>query len=304
MTPAPVALFAYCRPDHLRKTLNAIRANPGAADTELFLFSDAADPDSEQVAAVEEVRQGLRNVDGFARIHRIEREKRLGLAGSILSGVSQVLETHGRVIVLEDDIVTHPAFLRYMNGALESYENDSRILSISASMPHRWRMRVPKQYPHDVWLSLRNLSTGWGTWLEDWNTVDWDVRDFETFRGDREAQRRFNRGGPDLSPAFLRAMEQHLDLWAARFSYAHFRQGKFSLLPRHSYARHIGYDGTGTNTFRNPYHRFDTVSSAISEPSFPANLMPDTDLQRRFRSAFRTQGWIERLRYGRSTQSY
>lgn len=304
MTLAPVALFAFCRPVHLQRTLEALKANPESRQTELYLFSDAAAPGSPLEPLVSEVRRILRSVDEFAAIHLVEREKPLGLAGSILSGVNQVLASHDRVIVLEDDILTHPAFLRYMNGALSAYHSHSNILSVSASMPHRLRMRIPKKYPHDVWLSLRNLSTGWGTWAGDWQTVDWAVRDFEAFRRDPDAQRDFNRGGPDLSPAFLRAMEQNLDLWAARFSYSHYRQGKYSVLPRHSFARHIGYDGSGTNTFWNPFHRLDGFMTVNEPLVFPPDLKPDADLQRRFRRAFRTQGWIETLRHRRSKPSY
>lgn len=292
MVSAPAALFAYQRPDHLRKTLEALARNFGAEDTPLIVYSDASDhPDTEE--NVREVRRFLKTVRGFKSVRIVERESRHGLAGNILSGVSEVLDAFGRVIVLEDDLVTHPAFLRYMNGALKSYTDDSRILSVSGSMPHRFRMRVPKRYPHDVWLSRRNLSAGWGTWAEKWSTVDWSVESLETFRNDPNAQRRFNLGGPDLTPAFLNAMDQGLDLWAARFSYAHFASGRFSLLPRRSYVRHIGYDGSGMNTFRNPFHVLDSHRDAVEAPVFPKHLEADTELQERFRNAFRSQGWIE-----------
>lgn len=292
MEPAPAVLFTYQRPHHLRKTLAALAGNYGANETPLIVFSDASDhPDTAE--GVQQVRDLLKTVRGFKEVRICERPERFGLANNILSGVTEVLEDYGRVIVLEDDLVTHPAFLRYMNGALNAYTNDSRILSVSASMPHRFRMRVPKRWPHDVWLSLRNLSTGWGTWREKWETVDWEIKTLETFRKDSAAHERFNLGGPDLTPAFLNAMDLGKDLWAARFSYAHFESGRYSVLPRRSYVRHIGYDGSGMNTFHNPYHRLDRIDDAVDAPVFPERLEPDEDLQRRFRRAFRTQGWIE-----------
>lgn len=293
MSLAPIALFTYRRPEHLRKTLRALKQNPEANLTPLIAFSDASDQ-PETTVAVQEVRQVLHETDGFASVQIVERESRFGLAKNILSGVTEVLEKFGRVIVLEDDLVTHPAFLRFMNGALNTYTNDPRILSVSAAMPHRFRMKVPNTYPHDVWLSLRNLSTGWGTWSEKWTGVDWEIQDLESFRNDPVAWRRFNLGGADLTPAFLNAMDLDRDLWAARFSYAHFISGRYSVLPRVSYVKHIGYDGSGMNTFWNPYHKLDSLDGAISNPSFPEHLEMNAKLQRRFRNAFRAQAWIER----------
>lgn len=293
--PAPAVLFTYRRPDHVRKTLAALRQNPEAENTPLIVYSDASDhPETDD--PVRRVREILHSVEGFREVRIHEREIRCGLARNILGGVTEVLEEFGRAIVLEDDLITHPAFLRYMNNALTSYEHDSRILSISASMPHRFRMRVPERYPHDVWLSRRNLSAGWGTWRNKWATVDWDLRDLDAFRNDPDAQRRFNLGGPDLTPALLNAVDRSQDLWAARFSYAHFVSGRFSVLPRRSYVKHIGYDGSGMNAFRNPFHRLDRFGDAVEEPVFPERLNVDAELQRQFRNAFRTQGWIEHLR--------
>jgi hypothetical protein len=293
--PAPAVLFTYRRPEHVRKTLEALKQNPEAKDTQLIVYSDASDQ-PETAEDVRRVREILHTTNGFRGVRIHERKTRYGLAKNILSGVSEVLEEFGKVIVLEDDLITHPAFLRYMNGALNTYTSDSRILSVSASMPHRLRMRVPKRYPQDVWLSRRNLSTGWGTWRDKWTTVDWEIGDLETFRNDPDAQRRFNLGGADLTPAFLNAMDLGLDLWAARFSYAHFVSGRFSVLPRRSYVKHIGYDGSGMNAFRNPFHWLDRFGDAVEHPVFPETLDVDEDLQRRFRNAFRSQGWIEQLR--------
>ena len=58
------------------------------------------------------------------RVHIIEREKNYGLARSIIDGVTTQVNAYGRTIVLEDDLVTAPYFLQFMNSALEMYKDE------------------------------------------------------------------------------------------------------------------------------------------------------------------------------------
>ncbi len=130
MTCAPVALFVYNRPDHTRQTIEALLANPLANQTPLHVFSDAPRNESASLA-VAEVRSYIRSIAGFKSVTIIERETNFGLARSIIDGVTALSEECGRVIVMEDDLITSPHFLSYMNDALTHYENeDLKFLNI------------------------------------------------------------------------------------------------------------------------------------------------------------------------------
>ena len=130
MIRAPIALFVYNRPRHTRSTLQALRANALASQSDLFVFSDAARK-PEAAAGVEEVRQLLRSIDGFKSVAVVERTSNLGLAASITEGLNELCGRYGRAIVLEDDLATSPHFLDYMNAALERYEPEDRVMQIS-----------------------------------------------------------------------------------------------------------------------------------------------------------------------------
>ena len=125
----PIALFAYNRPRHLRRTVEALLSNPEARASELFIFSDGA-KDSADAPAVAEVRRYVRQISGFAAVQHIQRETNFGLARSIVDGVSRICSEYGRVIVVEDDLVTSPHFLRFMNEGLALYEPEERVISI------------------------------------------------------------------------------------------------------------------------------------------------------------------------------
>ncbi|MFM8495424.1 MAG: glycosyltransferase family 2 protein, partial [Planctomycetia bacterium] len=131
MPCAPIALFTYNRLEHTAATLAALARNPLADESPLWAFSDGPrtgrTEDREKIAAVRDL---LRSVRGFREVHVVERPENLGLSRSIIAGVGEMVERHGRVIVLEDDIVTSPHFLRYMNDGLDCYEHDDRVISI------------------------------------------------------------------------------------------------------------------------------------------------------------------------------
>ena len=127
---SPIALFAYSRPQHTRLTLDALRANPEAQDSLLYVFSDAA-KDAGASAGVNETRRVLQDITGFKAVNLVLREENYGLARNITSGISHVLSEHDSLIVIEDDIAVSPYFLKFMNESLARYRKEPRVGSIS-----------------------------------------------------------------------------------------------------------------------------------------------------------------------------
>jgi len=96
---APIALFVYNRPWHAARAIDALMKNPLSRDSDLFIFSDGARGSADR-EAVEQVRRRLRELDGFRCVHWVYRDRNLGLAESIIAGVSEVLASRDRVIVV------------------------------------------------------------------------------------------------------------------------------------------------------------------------------------------------------------
>lgn len=291
MSQAPIVLFAYDRPEHLRATLEALAANDGAADSDLYAYSDG--PKSrERRDAVEAVRERLRAASGFRSVTLTERPENLGLARSVIAGVSETLERHPAVIVVEDDLVTSRNFLAFVNAALETYEGRQDIFSVTGC---NYPLAIPASYSEDAYLSYRGSSWGWGTWRDRWARVDWDVRDYDSFVADAREQELFKRGGDDL-PAMLAAqMEGRLDSWSIRFDYAHYKHDAFCVYPVVSKVRNIGFDGSGV-------HGGDSEDGAAAlDPGdrpfrLDPDLAPDASVLRAFDERFRPT----RARRGRS----
>jgi hypothetical protein len=184
-----------------------------------------------------------------------------GLAASIKNGVSEVLNKHGKVIVLEDDLVTSPAFLTYMNKALHYYENRKSVFSISGYNLPATKMPIPKDYEYDVYVSLRNGSWGWGTWIDRWLQVDWNVSNYETMLKNYQMTKAFNRGGDDVFSMLQSQQNGKLNIWSIQFTLAHFENHAVSIVPTVSYVDNIGLDGSGENCKPNS----TLVNSSLSE---------------------------------------
>ncbi|MDH3269365.1 MAG: glycosyltransferase, partial [Ignavibacteria bacterium] len=190
---APIVLFVYNRPEHTKRTVESLLNNTLINNSTLFIFSDGPKNDKD-LKNVEEVKDYIRTIKGFDKIEIIEREKNFGLANSVISGVTQVIESYGKVIVLEDDMISSPYFLKYMNEVLNFFEYDQRIFSVTG---YTFPIKIPEYYKYPVYLSSRSSSWGWGTWKNRWEKADWEIKDFQSFINDKSRVESFNKGGDD-----------------------------------------------------------------------------------------------------------
>jgi hypothetical protein len=127
--PAPLALFVYNRLRLTQQTIDALVANDLAPETDLFVFSDGP-KSSDDAARVSGVRSYVGSIRGFRSVTLKSQARNLGLSDSIISGVTELCEKFGRVIVVEDDLITSRHFLLYMNSALDTYKDDQDVISI------------------------------------------------------------------------------------------------------------------------------------------------------------------------------
>ena len=239
---APVALFAYRRPDHLGRTIDALRACVGAESTALTVFSDGA-KGGDDAALVAEVRTMLTRVEGFASVRVIERPSNVGLARNVIAGVTQMLDENPTVIVLEDDMVVSGDFLTYMNEALAMYADESQVASIHGYI-YPTQERLPDYFflrGADCW--------GWATWRRGWSLFNPDGAALLEGLQRADATEDFDFGGAFGYTQMLRdQVAGRVDSWAVRWYASAFLADAFTLYPGASLVENIGLDGSGTNS--------------------------------------------------------
>lgn len=175
------------------------------------------------------------------------RSSNLGLATSVIAGIGEVLQSHDSVIVLEDDLLVSKDFLRYMNWGLRVFEYQPRVFSLTGySFPTAY-FSLPIGYQNQIFLSPRCGSWSWATWRDRWETVDWEMLDFEEFIGDESQTTKFNEIGWDLSRMLELQHSGGIDSWAIRFCYAHFKASAYCVHPSSTLVHNSGLDRTGTH---------------------------------------------------------
>lgn len=241
MTPAPILLFVYNRPEHVRQCIASLQANELAAQSPLFIYSDAAKtPESRE--GVEQTRQFIRDIDGFASVTIIEREQNWGLARSIIDGVTTQVNRFGRVIVMEDDLIAAPYFLQFMNDALETYKDEPRVGHIQGC-----DFTQDTSLP-DTFLIKWTGSWGWGTWDRAWKLFNPNGKELLQQLEERNLTHRFDFNSTyGYTRMLRRQIEGKNNSWAIRWNASLFLADILSLNTGRSLIRNTGFDGSGTN---------------------------------------------------------
>ena len=301
MTLAPIALFAYNRPDHAARVLEALGRNPEASESKLIIFSDA--PKNPAAAdKVFQLRERARRVQDFLSVEIVEQSVNQGVAKSVIQGVSRLAEQFGKVIVLEDDLLPSRHFLGYMNAALDRYEHDDRVVSVHA-------YAYPVEVPLPETFFLRGADCwGWATWKRGWDVFETDSRKLLQEMENRKLSYEFDFNGSYPYTQMLRdCIEGKNDSWAIRWYASAFLLGKLTLYPGSSQVQNIGADGSGrhvvaTRSFehhqwgeRNMVGNIPVEESISSRKAFAAYLsgLRPTPLKRVF-------GRIENLFQGKA----
>lgn len=260
---APIALFTYNRADKTQRVLESLMQNAEAKDSDLFIFSDG--PKNEKaVEGVKANREYIHTVTGFKSVTIIEREKNWGLANSLIAGITEVINKYGRVIVVEDDLILSPYFLKFMNDGLEMYKDDGKVSSITAFVPD-----VKEELPETYFLSFFHC-WGWATWKRAWELLETDPRPL--LRKIKWKKNKFNVGGSFGNYGLLYLQKiGAIDSWYIRLYASFFLAGKLTLFPKHSLISNCGQDGSGThsNTAENSPFRVIAYNKQISVCRIP-----------------------------------
>jgi hypothetical protein len=236
---APIVLFVYNRPWHTQQTIEALQKNGLANESELFIYSDA--PKNESIMdAVAKVREYIKTITGFKTVKIIQRETNWGLAANIIDGVTDIVNRYGKIIVLEDDLVTSPYFLQYMNNALEFYEDEKKLWHITG-----WNPPIPADHLDDTFAWRGMNCWGWATWADRWhyyekNTdrliLEFNTDDIQAFNLD---------SAEDFWSHLLANRDGIINTWAIYWYAAIFQNHGLCLSPTMSFVTNIGHDGSG-----------------------------------------------------------
>ncbi|SKB67063.1 Glycosyl transferase family 2 [Sphingobacterium nematocida] len=262
---APIILFVYNRPKHTKKTLEALEKSIDASDSDIYIYSDGA-KNADGIDSVNRVRAIIREPWNFKSIHIIERSKNVGLANNIIKGVTEVIEKHGKAIVLEDDLEVSKFALQYFNDALVCYEEDEQVMEISGYM---YPVAHADNLPEAFFFRVAN-SWGWATWARAWKHFNADIDEL-TNNFSKEHIKRFSI---DHTENFWKQVKLYksgkINSWAIRWYLSIFNKNGLVLYPRTSMIQNMGTDGSGTHSDVDEIYKVTLATQKVN--NFPKEI--------------------------------
>ncbi|SOC78573.1 methyltransferase, FkbM family [Salinimicrobium sediminis] len=245
MNLAPVIIFVYNRPWHTRQVLESLKANTLAGNSKLYIFSDGAKKNAghNEISWIQEVRELIREDNWCGEVEIIEREQNLGLAQSVISGVSEIISDHGKVIVLEDDLILGKYFLEFLNDGLNEYDTQKEIYGISG-----YKFQSIKKIQESTFFLPLMSSWGYGTWADRWNSINFSARALQAEINSRHIGKELDFGNIPFYNMLQDQVKGKIDSWAICFYASMFLKKGVFLFPNTSLLRNIGFDGTGIHS--------------------------------------------------------
>ena len=274
---APVVVFAYNRPDKIKRCLDSLSECDRKENTDLFMFLDGprSDEDIEKIKDVESFLEYYSCRGGFHKSVIIKSKINKGLKKSIVEGVTKIINEYGKVIVLEDDLIVAPDFLAYMNDGLDFYEKKKDYGSVCANV---YPINQLKKYKRDIFVTRKGDCWGWGTWADRWEGVDWLFSDGNQYRRNLVERMRFESLESGLDKLLMRQIDGKGSSWAVIWIYSLYKRKLLSVYPRISRTANVGNDGSGEHGGTD--NKYNVELSKAGEKCFFEDIPVDKQLER------------------------
>jgi acetyltransferase-like isoleucine patch superfamily enzyme len=261
---APIVLFVYNRPWHTHQTLKALAKNELADQSTLYIFCDGPKPNSteKELQNIAQTREIIKNKLWCNKINIIESKYNKGLANSIVTGVTEIINKYGKIIVLEDDIRAEKGFLTYMNQMLNIYADNNKVMQINGYMyPTKSKIKESS-------LSLKVMACwGWATWDRAWKYYNDNSKELrKNLEKSAKQINKFNiEGHAHFYEQLLLNSKGELKTWAVKWYASWLFHGGTSIFPSKSLVKNIGHDGSGENCNSNNIYNTEITNTLKAE---------------------------------------
>ena len=273
-----IALFVYNRPEHTQEVLKVLQRNN---IPKLYIFSDGT-KDKKDKDSVDKVRNLIDSID-WCETETIKSKENKGLANSIVYGVNYVLEKHERIIVLEDDCIPSDDFIAFMEKCFDKYENNKKVMNITGySLP----IKIPDNYPYDIYFSYRSSSWGWGTWRRAWKYFGRNKLILDEIEKSSNLRKKINRAGEDLIPMLKNQINGKIDSWAVFWAINIVKNEGICINPVKSKIKNIGHDGTGIHGGINNRYKVKLIKENINLLNLPEEIIINDVIIKKYKDFF------------------
>jgi LPS sulfotransferase NodH len=290
---APVVISVYTRLAHFKNAIDSLKKNSIANKSNLIIYSDAASR-QEDIEPVQKVREYAKKIVGFRTVTVIERPVNYGGVNNAFKGVLQVIRIFKRAIFIEDDIETAPGFLMFMNEALDFYNDNQKVISITGYSPP---LNISEYISNDFF--VMNRFCGWGSGLYERTAVLLSKQISQVEFDDLHDKNILCEFGQDVLEMVKKEVAGELDAADVRCMFHQAVGNLATIYPRNSLVQNCGHDGTGYHCGKTKRFQHLTLWKKTENFEFSDNLNIDPRIQKEqqdFR-AFRGDYEIHRTLY-------
>lgn len=297
---APVVLFTYKRPVHTKMVLDALSNCDLIHQTDVIIYADGAkttvtQKDREEIEETRKVLLEYKENNNFNNLELHLSDENKGIAYSVKKGAEKQLEKYGKVIIMEDDIVPQKGFVKYMNEALDKYENEEKVWGISG---YAFPLKNEKLVEQESFFLPVNCSWGWATWKSRWDKADLNVTSiFDRFEKNNVERENYNFGSYYYYEILEVLRDKKSDVWDALFQASMFLDKGMFLYPKRSLAKNIGFDATGTHCNEEDAFFNTTQIDYVNLENIPltTNNEGRKQVEKAFREQFTKPSFLKRI---------
>ncbi|WP_130891091.1 glycosyltransferase family 2 protein [Fusobacterium ulcerans] len=244
---APILITVYDRKAHLEKSIEALKKNPLAKESVLYIASDAAYSKKDE-KKVKEIREFIDNINGFKEIILFKSNENKGSYESTKLAIEKILEKHDKIIFLEDDIIVSKYFLEFMNNSLNLYEENNKIFAICSYVPPDFSLPKLKT---EVYLWNYYCPWGMATWKKKWKELDLNLEKYMEFFKNKRQVIKFFQGANHALPILIDDRNGLIKAMDSRIDWNIFQKGLYCVFPIKTLSKNIGVDGSGEHSGKN-----------------------------------------------------
>lgn len=262
---APIGITVYNRHNHLYDLLTSLSQDPFAVETPVYVISDAPanDKDFEDVVLVRKLKYEFSN--SFKELNFIENRINIGFNRSYQKLITEVFKKYDRIIFFEDDNLTSPHFLRYMNEMFLKYETNNEIRFICG---YNYPIELPTDYHYDIYFAQKVSAWGYGFWKNKYLNVH--ALNKKDMLGDLDTLKILKNNSPKTYYTLMNDLLGEKILNDARIEYLLTKNNWASIFPVKPLVKNTGHDGSGLNCGEDSYYQ-----NQMKDDSFIPNNTPN-----------------------------
>jgi len=242
---SPILFLVFNRAETTKRVFEAIRA---AQPTRLYISADGprrSRPEEAQKCA--EVRKIVSNVDWPCEVRTLYQAENLGCKVGVAAGINWFFENEEEGIVLEDDVIPCPSFFPYCDDLLERFRFHEHIGVVSGCN------LISSQYlsPDSYFFSRYNHVWGWASWRRAWKFYDSEMKEWPQERK-QGLLKKISMGSDRFETYWQKIFDEvyagKIDTWDYQWTFACWKHGMLSVLPKYNQTENIGFGSDATHT--------------------------------------------------------